>query len=361
MSRVAAFDCGTNSLRMLVLETHPGTPSGTHPGTPSGTHPGTPSGTHPGTPSGTHPGTQAKTNRPDQGAPVVRELARTVPVVRELARELRMVRLGAGVDRTGELAPEALARTFGALTEFAKICNDLGVTHKRFVATSATRDAANREDFLAGVRHILGVEPEVVTGLAEAELAFAGATAELAPTTPAPFLVVDIGGGSTEFIGGTDRASTALSLNIGSVRLSERHEFSDPPSSTELAAATRTIDAALYEAQHLFVGPGTVIGVAGSILTVTAAALGLKAYDPGQIHLNRQPIALVQQACTDLITATVAERRLLPYVHPGRVDVIGAGALIWQRVLHRLHEVSSVTEVLVSERDILDGIAHSMQ
>jgi exopolyphosphatase/guanosine-5'-triphosphate,3'-diphosphate pyrophosphatase len=300
-ARVAALDCGTNSLRLLIAE-------------------------------------------------VVGD--RLV----DLTREMRIVRLGEGVDRTGSLAPAALARTFDAMREFAAIVVTLGADRVRLVATSATRDASNRETFVWGCREILGVEPEVVTGAEEAALSFAGATRDR-PGDP-PYLVVDIGGGSTEFIRGGSTPDAAASVDIGCVRLTERRLRSDPPTSAERAAAVADIDAALdvvAEAVDLS-SPATLVGLAGSVTTVTALALGLPEYDPARIHLQHVSAEDVARISDDLLAMTVAERRAVPVMHPGRADVIAAGALVLRRVVER----TGAADVLASERDILDGIAYSL-
>jgi exopolyphosphatase/guanosine-5'-triphosphate,3'-diphosphate pyrophosphatase len=292
----------------------------------------------------------------DCGTNSVRLLVRDLPGA-ELHREMRVVRLGQGVDATGSLHPDALERTRVALVDYAAVCADLGVERIRMVATSATRDAANRADFVSMVEKALGVTPEVISGQEEAELSFAGATGDL--TDGAPFLVMDIGGGSTELVLGSDAVEAAWSMDVGCVRLTERHLVDDPPTAQQVAAAREDVEAALDQA--LTVVPGalavTAVGLAGSVTTVAALALGLDAYDPVAIHLSRLSAADVDRVTEQLLAMTRAERAALPVMHPGRVDVIGGGALVLQTVVRRL----GLTEVLVSESDILDGIALSVE
>ena len=310
MTRVAAIDCGTNSLRLLVADVPP---------------------------SGAHT---------------------------DLLRRMEIVRLGQGVDATGRLAPEAIERTRRVLAEYAEQARDLGATAVRMVATSATRDAENRADFQEMVRATLGGLPDVVTGREEAELSFLGATASLdaaarahghsAPV--APFLVVDIGGGSTEFVlGKAGGVRAARSVDIGCVRLTERHLRSDPPDADEIQRAESDIRAALAEvAREVPVADAvSLVGLAGSVTTVAALALHLPAYDPDAIHGSRIPVAGVRSVTAGLLTATRRQRAALPVMHPGRVDVIGAGALILRVIM----DAFDFDEVVVSEHDILDGIA----
>ncbi len=303
MTRVAAVDCGTNSVRLLVADV--------------------------------------------DGA-----------AKHDLHRDMRVVRLGAGVDRTGELAPEALERLRAALEEYAAVCDRLGVQAVRMVATSATRDARNREAFTALVQRVLGVAPEVVSGDEEAALSFDGATRGL-PAELGPFLVVDIGGGSTEFVLGTRRVEAALSVDVGCVRLTERHLGGDPPAAAEVAAARTDVAAALRRVGEVVPAERarTAVGLAGSVTTVAALALGLTAYDPAAIHLSRVSAEQVRAVTERLLAMPRAERAALPVMHPGRVDVIGAGALVLAAVVERF----GLSEVLVSEADILDGIAWSVR
>jgi exopolyphosphatase / guanosine-5'-triphosphate,3'-diphosphate pyrophosphatase len=309
VTRVAAIDCGTNSIRLLIADVDPVT------------------------------GTLV-----------------------DMDRRMEVVRLGAGVDRTGEIAPEAMRRTLDATTGYAQLCRAAGVSAVRFVATSASRDARNRDQFVAGVRSILGVEPEVIAGAEEAALSFAGATAGLAAEHESPFLVVDLGGGSTEVVLGEKSVEAALSVDIGCVRLAERHLHGDPPTATELAAATADVDAALDRVaeQVPLARARTLIGVAGTVTTVIAHALGLPAYDPVALHGATVAVDRVLAACDDLIAMSKVDRAALPFMHPGRVDVIGAGALIWRRVVERVADVAPVTTVVASEHDILDGICWSL-
>jgi exopolyphosphatase/guanosine-5'-triphosphate,3'-diphosphate pyrophosphatase len=277
-----------------------------------------------------------------------------------LAREVRIVRLGQDVDRTGLLHEDALARTFAAVEEYAGVVRDLGAEKIRFCATSAARDAGNADVFMAGIRERLGVDAEVVTGDVEAQLSFDGATRSL-PDVPGPVLVVDIGGGSTELILGdpaTGRVAAARSLDIGSVRMTERLMPSDPPTADEVATATRAIDEALDTLPSFGVDLGaaaTVVGVAGTVTTVAAVLLGLAAWDRERVHHARFPVGDVHDLADRLLGATIAEREAL-HIPAGRSDVIGAGALLLDRVLRR----TPAAELLVSDSDILDGIAWSL-
>jgi exopolyphosphatase / guanosine-5'-triphosphate,3'-diphosphate pyrophosphatase len=304
MTRVAAFDCGTNSLRLLIADLDPGTGEMT-----------------------------------------------------ELVREMRIVRLGQGVDRTGRISDESMARTFAALDEYAALVADHHPELMRFCATSAARDAANAAEFMAGVEERLGVVPEVIDGDEEASASFAG-VARVLGEAESPVLVVDIGGGSTELIlgGSGSTETTAQSLDIGSVRMTERHLHDDPPTAEQVAAARADIDGVLDGCR---IDPGqarTVVGVAGTVTTVAAGVLGLTAYDRHRIHLSRLSRDDVHATVDALLAMTVAERTAAGYVHPGRADVIGAGALILDCVLQR----TSVDQLVVSESDILDGIAWSL-
>ncbi|HEU5353329.1 MAG TPA: Ppx/GppA phosphatase family protein [Actinocrinis sp.] len=313
--RVAAIDCGTNSIRLLVTDLDPET-----------------------------------------GA------------AEELTRRMEIVRLGQGVDATGRLAPEALQRTFAACDDYAAEIRRLSVERIRFVATSATRDAANRNEFVAGVRSRLGVEPEVITGSEEAALSFSGATRAVATGSaddesgtpgvhPTPYLVVDIGGGSTEFVLGDREVEAARSVDIGCVRLTERHLTEDPPTHAQITAARRDIDAAIdLAAEQVPIDQAkTLVGVAGSVTTVSAISLGLPEYDRDRVHLSRISAESVRRVAGDLLASTHAQRAANPVIHPGRVDVIGAGALILAQIVDRL----ALAEIVVSEHDILDGIALS--
>jgi len=271
-------------------------------------------------------------------------------------RESRMVRLGQGVDATGSLADEALARTFAAVDEYAALIAAHGVDRVRFCATSATRDARNAEAFTAGVRDRLGVVPEVLSGDEEAALVFAGATRELRDQLELPVLVVNIGGGSTELVLGAEQPEAAMSMDIGAVRLHERHLHDDPPTPDQVAACVADID------RHLDGGPvplarsHSVVGTSGTIKTLAAAMLDLPCYDRDAIDGVVLGAADTRAYVERLVAMPVAERRAIPSMHPGRADVIGAGALIWSRVL----AASGVDDYRVSEADILYGIAWSL-
>jgi len=315
--RVAAIDCGTNSLRLLIAD-----------------------------------------------------VDRQAGELTDVDRRMEIVRLGEGVDATGRLAPDALARTFRVLDAYADAIRRASAASVRMVATSATRDAANTGEFVGGVTAILGVAPEVLSGAEEAYLSFTGATAELRSDPPPPYLVVDIGGGSTEFVTGTaqdgageDGAGAAqpsaeLSVDIGCVRLTERHLHADPPRPAEISAATADIDAALdmVAAKVPVASARTLIGLAGSVTTVAGIALGLAAYDPARIHHARIPAARVHEVTRELLSQSREQRARIGVMHPGRVDVIGAGALVLDRVMARF----GFGEVVASEHDILDGIAWSL-
>jgi len=275
---------------------------------------------------------------------------------------MEIVRLGQGVDRTGRIAPEAMKRTLEATGRYAAVCRDLGAERVRFVATSASRDASNAAEFVAGVRDVMGVEPEVVTGAEEAALSFAGATRELQGEHEPPFLVVDLGGGSTELVLGSDGVRAARSVDVGCVRMTERHLVSDPPTPEQVIAATADIDAALDVAASdvPIAETATLVGLAGSVTTITAHALRLPTYDAGRIHRAVLGVDVVRAACTELLEMSHDQRAALRFMHPGRVDVIGAGALVWRRVVERVARDAGITEVVTSEHDILDGIAWSV-
>lgn len=297
-------------------------------------------------------------------------------ILTDVVRRMEIVRLGQDVDRTGRLAPDALDRTFTAMRGYRELIDQYGVDQRdagrpagiaaRVIATSATRDAVNRDAFVAGVREIFGVEPEVVTGAEEAHLSFTGATRGLAAAggSPAevtgPYLVADIGGGSTEFVLGERSAEAAVSLDIGCVRLTERHlrGAGDPPSASALAAVEADIEAALDRVTGAVPveRARTLVGLAGSVTTVAGIALDLPEYDPTRIHRSRITAAQVHEVTQRLMTMTHDERAAIGVMHPGRVDVIIAGALILDRVLRRF----GFHDLLVSEHDILDGIAWSL-
>ncbi|MFI6050958.1 exopolyphosphatase [Streptomyces violascens] len=303
MTRVAAIDCGTNSIRLLVADADPATGE-----------------------------------------------------ITDLDRRMTIVRLGQGVDRTGRLAPEALERTFAACREYAAVIKELGAERIRFVATSASRDAENRDDFVRGVLDILGVEPEVISGDQEAEFSFTGATKEL--HADSQYLVVDIGGGSTEFVVGSRTVEAARSVDIGCVRMTERHHPGDPATPEQIAAIRADIEAALDVAEQTVPlrEPRTLVGLAGSVTTVAAIALGLTAYDSAAIHHSRISHDQVAAVTERLLASTHEERTRIPVLHPGRIDVIAAGALVLLAVMER----TGAREVVVSEHDILDGIAWSI-
>lgn len=309
--RVAAIDCGTNSIRLLIADVDPGRSQ-----------------------------------------------------LSDLRRDMRIVRLGEGVDRTGRLSSAALDRTMAALGEYAEQIRRLAPEAIRMVATSATRDAENSQEFTNRVKEVLGVAPEVVTGDEEARLSFTGATAELTADLVGPCLVTDIGGGSTELVlGDAAGVRAARSVDIGCVRMTERHLHGDPPSSAQIAAAIADIDAALEDAAgSVFQGAVTVggactlVGLAGSVTTIAGIALGLAEYDSRRIHHSRVSAAAVHEIAVRLLGMTRAQRAAIGVMHPGRADVIGGGALILDRIMTRF----GFREVLVSEHDILDGIAWSL-
>lgn len=311
MTRVAAIDCGTNSIRLLIADVVEGR-------------------------------------------------------LTDIVRDMTVVRLGQGVDKTGEFAADALERTFAAADAYAQQCVAHGVEAIRFVATSATRDARNRDVFLEGIETRLGVTPEVISGQEEAALSFRGATSVLDASHDAPYLVVDLGGGSTEVVLGVQTPEAAHSMDVGCVRMTERHLVSDPPEPDEIAAAVADINAAIDVA---FAGvpverTRTLVGLAGSITTVTAHALGLHRYDSTRINGAVLPIDAAMASCDELIHASRSSRAAMGFMHPGRVDVIGAGALVWHTLMGRVRTAvreagGELPHVVTSEHDILDGIAFS--
>jgi len=298
----------------------------------------------------------------DCGTNTIKLLIATVTAdgLNEDVREARMVRLGQGVDRTGVFAEEALQRAFGAIDEYATLIRENGVEKVRFVATSATRDAANTATFIDGVRARLGVTPEVVTGAEEAALSFGGAVRNLRGTPEPPVLVIDIGGGSTELIlgaGPTLSVGEADSMDIGSVRLHERHLRSDPPTREEIEACVRDIDAHLDDCPVDPATANTAVAVGGTMIQLAMGLLELAAYDrTATDHAEVTPDD-VYRLVDRLLAMTVDERLALPWMHPGRADVIAAGGVILSRILKR----SRVESLLVSESDILDGIAWSVR
>ena len=287
--------------------------------------------------------------------------------LRDVHREMRIVRLGEGVDATGRFAAEALARTEAALVDYAVLLREHGVRKLRMVATSATRDAENRDEFFAMTAGVLGdVVPgaiaEVITGSQEAELSFNGAVGEL-DTAAAPFVVVDLGGGSTEVVFGDARGVQAsYSADIGCVRMTERCLHSDPPTAAEVAEARDVVRDRLSEA--LRVVPveqaKTWVGVAGTFTTIAALARGMDTYDPEAIHLSRIGFDAMLAVCDQLIGMTRAERAALGPMHAGRVDVIGGGAIVVQELAAAITGRAGIDELVVSEHDILDGIALSI-
>lgn len=299
--RVAAFDCGTNAIRLLIADVTAG---------------------------------------------------RLVDVV----RDMRIVRLGEGVDRTGEFSPAALDRLFAALEEFAPILADTRPERVRFVATSASRDVSNRDAFVAGVRRLTGVEPEVISGEEEAELSYAGAVVGQ-PGLPSPALAFDIGGGSTEVIlGGPDgRPAASTSVDIGCVRMAERHLHSDPATPAQVDAMRADVREAIGRAAAAVPmrDAACLVGLSGTVTTVAAIAHDLPAYDAAAIHGLVVTRAQVEGIVELLLAMTAAERAAMPVMHPGRVDVIGAGALILQEVM----AAAAAEAVIASEADLLDGIA----
>jgi exopolyphosphatase/guanosine-5'-triphosphate,3'-diphosphate pyrophosphatase len=276
---------------------------------------------------------------------------------REVVRDMEIVRLGQGVDETGQFHPDAITRTLAAVDKFAAEIAKRGVEKIRFCATSATRDATNRHLFVDGVRERLGIEPEVISGDEEAALSFAGAIKDLDPTN-GPFLVVDIGGGSTEFVFGTATVEAARSVNIGCVRMTERHFDTDPVATEQIELARADIQAAIAQAASVvpITKAKTLVAVAGTATTVAAAALELPEYDRYAIHLSRISTQQTHDAATMFATSTREQRLSLGYMHPGRVDVIAAGSL----VLSEIMKATGATEFVASESDILDGMAFSL-
>jgi exopolyphosphatase/guanosine-5'-triphosphate,3'-diphosphate pyrophosphatase len=316
MARVAAIDCGTNSIRLLVADV---------------------------------------TVRDDGTA-----------WLRDIHREMRVVRLGQGVDATGVLAPEALARTRAALADYTAIAVRKGVERARMVATSATRDAANRDEFFAMTTEVLGVPAEVISGDEEAGLSFAGAVGDLDPED-GPFLVMDVGGGSTELVlgtwdGGKADVLAAKSVDVGCVRLTERCLHSDPPTAAEVADAVRVTSEVLADAFAAVPveRARTFIGVAGTVTTMSAVRMELTEYDSDVLHLSRLSMPSIGAVTELLVGMTREQRAALGPMHPGRVDVIGAGAIVVRTVAEQVAARSGVTELVVSEHDILDGIALSL-
>ncbi|CAB4582793.1 unannotated protein [freshwater metagenome] len=302
MSRVAAIDCGTNSIRLLIADISNG-------------------------------------------------------IFKEVVRSMEVVRLGQGVDKSKSFHPDAIKRTLDAVEMFSEVIASKGVERIRFCATSATRDATNRSLFTDGVRGILGVEVEVIPGEEEAMLSFNGATKELMQSD-APYLVVDIGGGSTEFVFGSNKVENAKSVDIGCVRMSERHFTSQPTTMDQVARAIIDIDSAIAKAASVvpISNAKTLVAVAGTATTVAAAALELKDYDRHVIHLARISADKVHKVSAMFQSMNKDEIENLGYMHPGRVDVITAGSLVLSRVM----AATGASEFVASESDILDGMAWSL-
>lgn len=274
----------------------------------------------------------------------------------EVARDMVITRLGEGVDETGQLKPEALARSMTVFARYARRARSLGAARIRVGATSAVRDAVRRDALFKMSTAISGAEPEVLSGEQEARLSFLGATEGL--DSPTPFLVFDIGGGSTELVLGSTRPETAVSVDVGSVRITERVKPADPPTAADLEAMSRLAAEGLAEAER-GVPPGhaaTLVGVAGTTTTMQAIALGLPRYDPEAIHHSVLSRAAAEQVAENLSQMTVAERATLPVMAPGRADVIVAGSLILLKIFRRW----GFAECVVSERDILDGLVLEM-
>jgi exopolyphosphatase / guanosine-5'-triphosphate,3'-diphosphate pyrophosphatase len=316
MSRVAAIDCGTNSIRLLVADVTVGSGGALS--------------------------------------------------LRDVHREQRVVRLGKGVDATGVLDPDALERTRVALADYTAVLRRKGTERVRMVATSATRDARNRDDFFGMVRATLGIDAEIISGDEEARLSFAGAVNDLDPED-GPFVVVDTGGGSTELVVG-DRTADGVnvragsSVDIGSVRITERSLHGDPPSADEITKA-RELAASVLEEAFTAVpveGVRTWVGVAGTITTLSAYAQRLRQYDPSAVHLSRLSVDDLHRVADELLAMTLAERGEHPAIDPGRIDVIGGGALIVDVLGAELRTRAGIEELVVSEHDILDGIAASI-
>ncbi len=307
VSRVAAIDCGTNSIRLLIADLNDGK-------------------------------------------------------LRDVHRETRIVRLGQGVDATGEFAPEAIARTRAALVDYAELSRVHGVERVRMVATSAARDVANRDDFFAMTAEVLdGTVAEVITGSAEAALSFCGAVGEL-DSAGAPFVVVDLGGGSTEIVLGSESVTASHSADIGCVRLTERCLHSDPPTPQEVEAARRAVRERLEAALRAVPveQARTWVGLAGTMTTLSALAHNMTTYDAAAIHLSRVSRIDLLAVCDRLIGMTRSERAALAPMHEGRADVIGGGAILVQELARELHDRAGIDELIVSEHDILDGIALSI-
>ncbi|MCL1899397.1 MAG: exopolyphosphatase [Promicromonosporaceae bacterium] len=349
LRRVAAIDCGTNSIRLLIQDRSPDADSDR----PSDEEAAI---------NASRPPVEEAAKRP----------SRNQGRATDLVRRADVVRLGQDVDKTGQFASEALERVFAQCRLYAELLTEHRVPgdNVRFVATSASRDVSNRQAFFDGVRSILGVTPDVVSGAEEARLSFVGATSALptasqgGPPPAEPHLVVDLGGGSTELVLGTAAPEAALSMDVGSVRLAERYFRSDPPSASEVEAARADVAACLEVALGAVpLGEArTLIGVAGTITSITAMCLGLERYDRAAVGGAVLPVGVILAKCAELLTMNRVQRAAIPTLQPGRVDVISAGALVWSAVIERVVAESggAITQVVTSEHDILDGIAASV-
>jgi exopolyphosphatase / guanosine-5'-triphosphate,3'-diphosphate pyrophosphatase len=304
MKRVAAIDCGTNSIRLLISDIDTSTNTAT-----------------------------------------------------DVVREMRIVRLGEGVDKTNAFSPRALERTFKAVEEYDKLLLKHNVEHVRFVATSATRDAQNKAMFIKGVIDRLRIVPEVIAGVEEAALSFDGATRSLRQKHSAPFLVIDLGGGSTELVIGDKEPTGAYSMDVGCVRMTERHTPGGNPTKAQEEAIRTDVRNALKVAGTKvdWKTAKTVVGVAGTITTVAAHVLNLKTYDPDVLHGASITAEQVSQTAQDFITLTPAQRGALPYMHEGRIEVITAGSIVLDEVMKGI----GAQTLIASERDILDGVTWS--
>lgn len=329
MTRLAAIDCGTNTIRLLVADVH------------------------------TSVGATGKIHH----------------TLTDLTRQMRIVRLGQGVDRTGVLDPVAIERTLAATREYHEMIEHLGAHRLRFVATSATRDASNAEQFSSGVREILGIDPEVVPGSEEARLSFIGAASGVGSHVERPLLVVDIGGGSTELVVGDDRVEESISIDMGSVRVTEKFLTNSPASPVAVPAtdphdearAVAWIDEQLDRAADAvdLSRVGAIVGVAGTVTTLTAQALGLTSYQPELVDGAELPVDSVNEAIRFMVDQPIAVKASLGFMANGREDVIAAGALIWGRIIERVVAQAAtrghrIDRVWTSEHDILDGMILSM-
>lgn len=304
MKRVAAIDCGTNSIRLLITD-------------------------------------------------IDKEKNTDTDVV----REMKIVRLGEGVDKTKAFSPAALERTFKAIDEYEVLLKKHNVEHLKFVATSATRDALNKAMFIKGVIDRLRVVPEVIPGTLEAELSFDGATKSLRSKHQAPFLIIDLGGGSTELVVGDKEIDGAYSMNVGCVRMTERHTPGGNPTKQQEVAIRQDVRNELAKAKEKvdWTKAKTVVGVAGTVTTVAAHALGLTKYDPDVLHGAEISAAQITQTAKDFATLTIEQRKALPYMHEGRIEVITAGSIVLDEVIKAI----GAKTLISSERDILDGVAWS--